>query len=177
MIAVIVVMMYLAGERFGISGTFDTMCTLGGAGKKIPYFNTDWRKNSFQLLFVLGAVIGGFIASHYMASPAPVQVAGDTVQSLAALGVNTPQTYAEGTGFIPEQLFTFENLLTAKGFILMVIGGFLIGFGTRWAGGCTSGHAISGLSNLQFGSLIAVMGFFAGGLLMTHVLFPLIFSL
>lgn len=50
-----------------------------------------------------------------------------------------------------------------------------MGFGARWAGGCTSGHAISGLSNLQLPSLVAVLGFFAGGLLMTHLLFPLLF--
>jgi uncharacterized membrane protein YedE/YeeE len=58
----------------------------------------------------------------------------------------------------------------------MVIGGFLVGFGTRYAGGCTSGHAISGLSNLQFASLIATIGFFAGGLIATHLLYPLLFN-
>lgn len=176
-IAAIVVLMYVAGERFGVSSSFDTLCTIGGAGKRFAYFNKDWKTNVFQLVFVAGAIIGGFIASHYLASPAPVQIAADTVESLAAIGVSTPQTYAEGSGFIPEQEFTFQNLLTLKGIILMVVGGFLIGFGTRWAGGCTSGHAISGLSNLQLGSLIAVVGFFAGGLLMTHVLFPFIFNL
>ena len=64
-----------------------------------------------------------------------------------------------------------------KGIILIVLGGFLIGFGTRWGGGCTSGHAIMGLSSLQFPSLVAVIGFFIGGLVMTHLLFPFIFSL
>jgi uncharacterized membrane protein YedE/YeeE len=51
---------------------------------------------------------------------------------------------------------------------LLLVGGVLIGFGTRYAGGCTSGHAISGLSNLQIPSLKAVIGFFIGGLIMSY---------
>ena len=58
---------------------------------------------------------------------------------------------------------------------ILFFGGLLVGFGARYAGGCTSGHAISGLSDLQLPSLIAVVGFFIGGLIMTHLLFPLIF--
>jgi uncharacterized protein len=58
--------------------------------------------------------------------------------------------------------------------LILAIGGFLVGFGARYAGGCTSGHAISGLSNLQLVSLYAVIGFFAGGLLMNHFLLPYI---
>jgi len=82
-----------------------------------------------------------------------------------------------GAGFVPNEIFNFETLMTLKGILIMVFGGFLIGFGTRWAGGCTSGHAITGLSNLQLPSLVAVVGFFIGGLVMTHLLFPIIFSL
>ena len=59
--------------------------------------------------------------------------------------------------------------------LVCTIGGLLVGFGARYAGGCTSGHAISGMSALQLGSLIAVIGFFLGGLTMTYLLFPLIF--
>jgi len=79
--------------------------------------------------------------------------------------------------FVPASLFSWGSLFSLRGFILMVVGGFLIGFGTRYAGGCTSGHAIMGLSTLQLPSLIAVIGFFAGGLLMTHLFLPLILSL
>ena len=59
----------------------------------------------------------------------------------------------------------------------MVLGGFLVGFGTRYAGGCTSGHAISGLANLQLPSLIATCCFMAGGFLMTNIILPFILSL
>jgi uncharacterized membrane protein YedE/YeeE len=53
---------------------------------------------------------------------------------------------------------------------LLLVGGVLIGFGTRYAGGCTSGH-VSGLSNLQIPSLKAVIGFF-GGLIMSYFYSP-----
>ena len=177
MIAIVVFLLLYAGGRFGISSSFDALCTIGGAGKKWPYFRTDWRKSDWLLVTVAGAIIGGWIASTVFQSPAPVQIAESSAQSLNALGIVVPQSKTEGLGFIPLDVFNFDSLLTLKGFLLMIVGGFLIGFGTRYAGGCTSGHAISGMANLQIGSLIAVIGFFAGGLLMTHALFPLIFSL
>jgi len=65
--------------------------------------------------------------------------------------------------------------LSLKGFLVLAFGGLMVGFGSRYAGGCTSGHAISGLSDLQIQSLIAVAGFFIGGLLMTYFVLPLIF--
>jgi len=76
---------------------------------------------------------------------------------------------------VPNAIFSIEAMLSIKGFAILFFGGLLIGFGTRYAGGCTSGHAISGLSNLQVPSLIAVIGFFIGGLLMAHLILPLLF--
>jgi uncharacterized membrane protein YedE/YeeE len=76
---------------------------------------------------------------------------------------------------VPDAIFGAEAMSSAKGLLLLLLGGFLIGFGTPYAGGCTSGHAITGLSNLQIPSLIAVIGFFLGGLVMAHFLIPLIF--
>lgn len=179
--AMIVVVMYLLlyfGQKFGVSSSFEALCSLGGAGKSIKYFNFDWKKQDWQLVFLAGAVIGGLIASTLLASPEPVQVSEATVADLQSIGVIVPQvTEGAGAGFLPLELFSFESLMTLKGIILIVIGGFLIGFGTRWAGGCTSGHAISGLANLQIPSLVAVIGFFIGGLIMTHLLLPIILSL
>lgn len=114
-------------------------------------------------------MIGGFLAAHFLSSPAPLQLDPRTVEDLAELGIAFDGSY------LPEDLFSWSSLLTSKGLIVMVLGGFFVGFGTRWAGGCTSGHAISGLADLQLPSLIAAIGFFAGGLLMTHFLFPMIF--
>ena len=179
--AMIVVVMYLLlyfGQKFGVSSSFEALCALGGAGKKIKYFDFDWKRQDWQLVFLGGAVIGGWIGSTLLASPEPVHLAEATVNDLQAIGVVVPQiTESAGAGFLPLELFNFESLFSLKGFILIVIGGFLIGFGTRWAGGCTSGHAISGLANLQIPSLVAVIGFFIGGLVMTHFLLPIILSL
>jgi uncharacterized membrane protein YedE/YeeE len=60
---------------------------------------------------------------------------------------------------------------------MIVVGGFLVGFGTRYAGGCTSGHAIMGLSNLQWPSLVATISFMVGGFIMANLILPFILKL
>jgi hypothetical protein len=119
-------------------------------------------------MVVLGAALGGFVAIHYLSSPDNVQISADTITKLQTMGIDAPNGK-----FLPDFFFASSDLYII---ILMISGGFLIGFGSRYAGGCTSGHAISGLSNLQIPSLIAVVGFFVGGLLMVHVFIPLLFS-
>lgn len=177
MIALVMFALLYFGREFGVSSTLRTMCAIGGAGGRYKFFDFNWKNQVWNLTFVAGAVIGGFIASYFLQSPEPVQIASETQAHLAHLGIQTPNTLAEGTGFVPAEIFSLDGLFSIKGFILLVIGGFLVGFGTRYAGGCTSGHAISGLSNLQLPSLIAVIGFFLGGLLMTYLLLPLILSI
>lgn len=145
------------GESFGVSSTLRTMCGALGIGKFSDFFDFDWKKESWNLVFISGAIVGGFIVSMWFSNPDRVDISSETITTLESMGVGINQ------GLIPENLFGWEQLLTARGFILMVVGGFLVGFGTRYAGGCTSGHAITGLSNLQLPSLIAVIGFFAGG--------------
>lgn len=176
-IAGLMFIMLYAGEKFGVSTSFETVCSMAGAGKNIELFNYDWRSQTWLLLFLSGAAIGGFIGTTVLQSPEPVQISQSTVDYLASVGVATPQTNSEGLGYVPREIFNFETLFSVKGMIIMVLGGFLIGFGTRWAKGCTSGHAISGLSNLQLPSLVAVIGFFIGGLVMTHLLLPIILKL
>ena len=165
MIAFVMFLLIYFGERFGVSSSFKAICSAGGAGRFADYFRYDWKKHDWLLTFAVGAVIGGGIGVTLLASPAPVQISPATVHDLAELGVNVPGTTSEGRGFIPHDVMNFKTLATLKGFLLMVVGGFLIGFGTRYAGGCTSGHAITGLSNFQMPSLVAVIGFFIGGLL------------
>lgn len=160
------------GKSFGVSSTLRTACAMGGAGKLSDFFDLDWKSQMWNIIFVFGMVIGGFIASTWLQQPDPIPLAQDTVQKLQELGINNP-----GEDYLPEEIFSWESLFTLRGFILLVIGGFLIGFGTRYAGGCTSGHAISGLSDLQVPSLLAVIGFFIGGLIMTYFLLPLILAL
>lgn len=177
MIAFVMFLLIYLGERFGVSSSFKAMCSIAGAGKKFDYFNYDWKSHDWLLVFVVGTIIGGSIATSLLASPEPVQISAATIADLESMGIQTPKTNADGLGFIPIELFNFQNLFSLKGILLMVMGGFFIGFGTRYAGGCTSGHAITGLSNLQLPSLVAVIGFFIGGLVSTFVLLPFILSL
>ncbi len=174
MIVIVMVLLILNGQRFGISSSFDTFCTISGAGKKISYFNTNWKEKDWLIVFILGSIIGGYIGGQWFTSPSPVIVSDATIADLAVLGIQTPSDFNEGAGFVPRELFGFSNL-SGRHLLILIFGGFSIGFGTRYAGGCTSGHAISGLSNFQLPSLIAVIGFFIGGLITTYFLLPMIF--
>lgn len=170
LIALVMALLILAGKRFGMSSNLRTLCAMGGAGKAAAFFRFDWRAQRWNLIVAFGAVIGGFLAMDFLSEDASVAIASQTVEKLQALGITDG-----GKAYMPEILFGEQALTDLKSIALLVIGGFLVGFGARYAGGCTSGHAISGLSNLQLPSLIAVIGFFAGGLIMVHLLFPLLF--
>ncbi|RAU82842.1 YeeE/YedE family protein [Pontibacter arcticus] len=168
-IALVMFVLLFFGKSFGFSSNLRIICAACGAGKKVKFFDFDWRAQTWNLLFLTGSVIGGYVASEYLSSGEAVQISQATIEDLSALGIAVPQ------GLQPAELFSLEAVFTLKGFLMLLLGGFAIGFGTRYAGGCTSGHAISGLSNLQLPSLIAVIGFFIGGLFTTWVILPLIF--
>lgn len=172
LIALVMYLMLFMGKSFGVSSTLRTMCAMSGAGKRIPFFNFQWRREIWNLLFILGAFLGGWIATNFLENSSAYEVSTSTISALSDLGIKTDTNYPA-----PIEIFSWEGLLTLRGFISIVVGGFLVGFGTRYAGGCTSGHAISGLSNLQLPSLIAVIGFFIGGLLTTHLIIPFLFQL
>ena len=168
-IALIMFLLLFFGGAFGFSSNLRTICAACGAGKNTDFFKFDWKAQLWNLVFLVGAIIGGFIAHQYLSTNKPVLLSNATISDLSKLGFDSP------TSLQPNELFSWDALFTIKGFSILAIGGLLIGFGTRYAGGCTSGHAISGLSNLQWPSLIAVVGFFIGGLVMTFLIFPLIF--
>ncbi|EMR03330.1 YeeE/YedE family protein [Cesiribacter andamanensis] len=172
LIALTMFLLLFFGKNFGVSSTLRTGCAIGGAGKINDFFDFNWKSQIWNLVFVGGMVVGGFIAATWLQQPDPIPLAPDTVQKLQEMGITNP-----GEEYLPSEIFSWEGLFTLRGFILLVIGGFLVGFGARYAGGCTSGHAISGLSDLQLPSLIAVIGFFIGGLLMTYLFLPLILQL
>ncbi|MGB1309186.1 MAG: YeeE/YedE family protein [Oceanihabitans sp.] len=169
LIAVIMLVLLLLGKKFGMSSNLRTFCAACGAGKASSFFRFNWKADSWNLLVVAGAMLGGFFASHYLSNGEMPLISEATIASLEQLNISAKNQY------LPEELFSVAALKNVKTIVLLAIGGLLIGFGARYAGGCTSGHAISGLSNLQIPSLIAVIGFFIGGLFMVHVLFPLIF--
>jgi uncharacterized membrane protein YedE/YeeE len=169
-IALIMFLLFYFGERFGVSSNLETFCSIGGAGKFVDYFKIDWKQNSWNLVFVAGAIAGGFIAAQWLSPSDVVAINPQTVQDLADIGISNA-----GASYLPDEIFSIDTMLSLKGFSILLIAGVMVGFGARWAGGCTSGHAIVGLSNLELPSLISVIGFFIGGLVMTWIILPLIF--
>lgn len=158
-------LLIVGNKVFGISGSLSHLCSAVSRGK-IAYFRYDWRRvGLWNLVFVTGVFLGGFLASH-QGGPQHVAISAATRETLSQWGIH------DFTGVAPRELFTWHALLTLRGFVCVVVGGFLVGFGTAYAAGCTSGHAISGLANLQLPSLIAVVGFFAGGLAATYFILP-----
>lgn len=157
------------GKMFGISANLRHACAATIPGR-IEFFQYDWKKSGlWNLVFAVGIVLGGLIATTLLAHPNPeIGISEGARAQLTALGIS------DFTGLLPNDIFTWEGLASLPGFIMIVVGGFLVGFGARYAGGCTSGHAISGLADLQVPSLIAVIGFFIGGLFVTYVVLPLI---
>jgi uncharacterized membrane protein YedE/YeeE len=163
-------LLIIGNKSFGISSSLRHVCA-SCMPANIPFFKYDWKKEVWNLVFVLGIFFGGVIATQFLSNPQPIQVNPELVQDLAKYGVD------DYSKLVPSQLFSWEQLLTPRGLLLMVGGGFLVGFGARYAGGCTSGHAIMGLSTLQWPSLVATIFFMLGGLLMANFILPKILSL
>jgi uncharacterized membrane protein YedE/YeeE len=157
-------------KLLGVSGVMRQVCAACFPAN-VSFLRYNWRKESWSLFFAAGIVIGGFVGGYLLRNPQPEMIAPQTITMLKQHNVPFHQ------GFLPTSLFNWKALLTLKGFLLLVVGGFLVGFGTRYAGGCTSGHGITGLSTLQWPSLIAVASFFMAGILTAHYLLPLILNL
>ena len=170
LIAISLLLYFYFGKNFGASTNFETLCTMAGAGKISDYFKTDWKESSFALLFVAGLIIGGMISSNFLIPEQSIDLNPTTVYELTDLGFSNV-----GHQYFPDEIFGEDVIFSFKGFLILLISGVFIGFGTRYAGGCTSGHAITGLSSLQLPSLLAVIGFFIGGIIATWFLIPLIF--
>ena len=163
-------LLLIGNKNLGISSSLRHICA-ACLPTKIPFFQYNWKKEIWNLFFVTGVLMGGYIAATLLASPDPVQVNAKLLTELQQYGITNH------THLVPVEVFNWSSLLTLKGFLLMIIGGFLVGFGTRYAGGCTSGHSIMGLSNLQLSSLIATICFMAGGFIMANLLMPIILTL
>ena len=156
------------GQRFGVSSSLRHLCA-AAVPSTSSYFQYDWYKvGGWNLAFVGGTILGGILTAQLLPGPAQVALAPGAEATLRGMGIT------DFTGLAPAQIFSWESLLTLPGFVAMVVGGFLVGFGARWADGCTSGHAISGLAEFKASSLVVVIGFFAGGLLVAHLLMPLL---
>jgi uncharacterized membrane protein YedE/YeeE len=163
-------LLLLGNRAFGVSSSLRAMCAAVIPGK-VEFFEYDWKNASaWNVAFVFGIFLGGVIAATVLGVTSPA-ITAHTRDAIASLGAGH-----QVTGLAPAVLFSWKALFTLRGAIAIVVGGFLVGFGTTYAGGCTSGHGITGLASLQLPSVIATMAFFAGGVLTTFVLMPLVFG-
>ncbi|NII24869.1 YeeE/YedE family protein [Pseudoflavitalea sp. X16] len=163
-------LLLLGNKHFGISANLRHICAMC-LPANIPFFTYNWKKELWNLFFAGGILLGGIIAAWLLRNPAPVEVNEALATTLSQHGITNYD------GLVPVDVFSWQQLFTVRGLLMMVGGGFLVGFGTRYAGGCTSGHAITGLSNLQWPSLVATICFMVGGLLMANFILPVILSL
>lgn len=165
---IVPVLLIAGGKVFGISSSLRHACSACGLSG-LEYFRYDWKKSGlWNLVFVAGIMIGGFLGGYLFVNPEPINISESTISDLTALGITN------FNGFVPPEIFNWAALGSGTGIVVLVLGGFLVGFGARYAGGCTSGHGISGLANMQFASLMAVTGFFTGGIIMTYLVLPYI---
>ncbi|NND71929.1 MAG: YeeE/YedE family protein [Rhodothermales bacterium] len=157
-------------KRFGISSSLRHICA-ATIPSNASYFKYDWKqRGGWNLLFALGMIGGGTLAATVLGdASADIALAPATIADLQNLGIQ------DFSGLVPDDVFSWSALTTLPGFLSLVVGGFLVGFGARYANGCTSGHGITGLASFQMSSLVAVIGFFIGGLIMTYFILPLIF--
>lgn len=167
---IVPLLLILGNKHFGISANLRHICAACFPAN-ISFFKYDWKKEIWNLFFAVGIIIGGFLAATFLHDPEQVKVAPTLVSDLAQYGIDD---FSEQ---VPIQLFNWHNLLTIKGLFFVIIGGFLVGFGTRYAGGCTSGHAISGLANLQMPSLVATVCFMVGGFISANWIVPFLLKL
>lgn len=163
-------LLLLGNKNFGLSASFRHICA-ACIPAKIPFFKYDWKKEIWNLVFIVGIVIGAFIATTFLNNHQPIVVNEKLIAELKTYGITNYNN------LLPADIFNVQTLLSVKGFLLFILGGFLVGFGTRYAGGCTSGHSITGLSMLQLPSLIATISFMAGGFIMANLILPFILKL
>ena len=163
-------LLLLGNKPFGISSSFRHLCA-ACIPSKIPFFQYNWKSEAWNLFFAGGVLAGGFVAAYLLAFKEPIIIHENLRSELSTYGITQIDI------LIPTQLFNITNLLTWKGFLTMIVGGFFVGFGTRYAGGCTSGHSIFGISNMQLPSLIATICFMVGGLVMANFILPVILNL
>lgn len=163
-------LLVLGNKSFGISSSLRHICA-ACIPAKIPFFEYNWRKESWNLFFVLGIFFGGMIGFFLLGNPHQINVAPQLVEDLKQYNISNYE------GIVPKDIFSWQSLFTIRGIILIIFGGFLVGFGTRYAGGCTSGHSIMGLSNLQWPSLVATICFMIGGFFTSNIILPYILAL
>lgn len=163
-------LLILGNKSFGISSSFRHICA-ACVPANLSFFRYDWKKEIWNLVFVLGIFFGGLLSVEFLANPEPIMVNPKLMNELTKYGI------VSYDNLIPYEILNWNSLFSLKGFVMIVVGGFLVGFGTRYAGGCTSGHSIMGISSLQWPSLVATLCFMMGGFIMANFILPFILML
>lgn len=163
-------LLIMGNKSFGISSSLRHICA-ACIPSKIPFFQYEWKKEIWNLFFAAGILLGGLTTALFLTNSRPVQVDPRLVTELARYNIH------DYTQLLPAEIFNWSSVFTLKGVFMTVVGGFLVGFGTRYAGGCTSGHSIMGLSTLQWPSLVATLSFMAGGFIVANLVLPSILQL
>lgn len=147
--AVTLSLLFFRNRRLGISGGLDDVCSLV---LHRPYFaqETVRASRTWRVPFLCGLVLGGTVSALLGGGWAPTWDLG---------------RFDEVIGFGPAGKLAW-----------MFAGGVLIGVGTRLANGCTSGHGIFGLANVELPSLVATLAFMASGIVTTQVVYHVIFG-
>jgi uncharacterized membrane protein YedE/YeeE len=161
-------LLFFGNKMLGVSSSMQHICT-ALIPTKAEYFNYDWKTGAWNIVVALGIVLGGLVGGLFMRNPNPIDISESTKSDLIALGISNFD------GMLPSEIFGTANMISFQAFIFIVVGGFLVGFGVRYAGGCTSGHGFMGLSMASKSSFLAIVAFFAGGLIMTNLIFPFLF--
>jgi uncharacterized membrane protein YedE/YeeE len=163
-------LLILGNKSFGVSSNLRHICA-ACIPANISFFKYDWKKELWNLVFIAGALIGSFIAWNWLADYGQSPINAKLMKELNQYAI---YDYSE---VIPKEVINWKELFTLKGVIMTVIGGFFVGFGTRYADGCTSGHSIMGLSNLQWPSLVATCCFMVGGFFTANIILPYVLRL
>jgi len=167
---VVVLLQWIDNNPLAVSSSYRHICAAVFPAS-VPFLKYNWKAESWNLLFVAGIIIGGFLAGTVFSNPLNINISHETAVQLQSIGIQ------DTSGFAPAQLFSFQALQTIQGIIILVFGGFLVGFGSRYAGGCVSGHSMTGISDLQWTSMLATASIFAGGIFAAYILLPLTLKL
>jgi uncharacterized protein len=160
------VLLLLGNKQLGLTGSLRAMCAAVLPGR-VDFFRYDWRRSGlWNVALAAGILVGAVLAVTVLGGNETPRLSSQARDSVAMLGLSPP------LGLVPGQLFSWQSLFSLRGAVCMIGGGFLVGFGSAYGGGCTSGHGVLGLATMQVASVIALVGIFAGGVITTFLVIP-----
>ena len=143
-------LLVLKEKQFGISSSYHYILSL--LPTRISYFNYDRRQDQWQVFFAIGLILSGFVAIQFFG-------------------------FSDAFVVLPMKKYTVQasNIYQLNNAVEFFIGGILVGFGARYANGCTAGHCIMGCSQFALSSILATICFFIGGLIGSYFVVPQLF--